>query len=134
LSFSLSSITWKALIESIPEKTVDLDNMARVSSMLPMGALEIELISFKALKSTHQRMVPPFFGAAKVPRAAGLLDHAVLQPLVNLFLSVPFKVGINWTKPLVDGALIGLSHNTCDSSRGLGHGEGERKGGGRGRL
>jgi hypothetical protein len=36
-------LKWKAPIESIPENTVDLDNLAKLSSMLPMGALEIEL-------------------------------------------------------------------------------------------
>jgi hypothetical protein len=42
-------MTWKAPIELIPENMVDLDNLAKLSSMLPMGLLEIEEISFKAL-------------------------------------------------------------------------------------
>jgi hypothetical protein len=33
----------------MPEKMVDLNNLAMLSSMLPIGALEIEEISFKAL-------------------------------------------------------------------------------------
>jgi hypothetical protein len=37
------------LVESMPEKMVDLNNLAMLSSMLPIGALEIEEISFKAL-------------------------------------------------------------------------------------
>jgi hypothetical protein len=60
-------------------------------------------------------MAPPFFGAAtkpKFPWAAGLLDHAVLQPLVDLLPQVHLQMRIDWTKPLVDRTLIGLSHNT----------------------
>jgi hypothetical protein len=48
-SLSSSLITWNAPFESIPENMVDLDNPAKLSSMLPIGALEIEEISFKAL-------------------------------------------------------------------------------------
>jgi hypothetical protein len=33
----------------MPEKTVDLDNLAKLTSVLPMGALEIELISLSCL-------------------------------------------------------------------------------------
>jgi hypothetical protein len=61
-------------------------------------------------------MAPPFL--AEVPRAAGLLDHAVFQPLINLLLQVHFQVWIDWSKALIDQALIGLSHNTVFEKSG----------------
>ena len=88
LSLSSNSITWKAPIESIPEKTVDLDNLARLSSMLPIGIELIELTSFKALKSTHHLMAPPFLGAATKPKFHGLQDFSI-TPCFN-HLSICF--------------------------------------------
>jgi hypothetical protein len=49
---------------------------------------------------------------AKVQRAAGLLDHALLQPLVDWFSQVHLYMWVDWAKPLVDRMLIWLSHNT----------------------
>jgi hypothetical protein len=54
---------------------------------------------------------------AEVPRAAGLLDHAVFQPLVNLLFQVHLQMWIDWSKPLVDRTLIGLCHNTVFEQR-----------------